>query len=282
MTSWAGAHAGTPAPAPVGPEGRAAVPAALRQPGALDPRRPGHRGGAAVRRARDRRRRRATWRWCRRRSSCRSWCSRSRPGSGPTGWDRKRILIASDAVRLVTPAGRGRAAARRRARRAARWSVLAAVYGAADAFFAPAFSGLLPDTVAPANLQPANALRGLTYSVGSDRRPGDRRPADRLRGRPGRGAALRRRDVRGVDRPAAAAAAAGGRARRCRRGPARRPPTTSGPACGRAGVRCAAGRGCSASSAASAPTTLIVLPAIFVIGPVLMERRARRRAVAGR
>ena len=44
---------------------------------------------------------------------------------------------------------------------------LAAVYGAADAFFAPAFSGLLPSTVTPANLQPANALRGLSFSFGS-------------------------------------------------------------------------------------------------------------------
>ena len=42
---------------------------------------------------------------------------------------------------------------------------LAAVYGAADAFFAPAFTGLLPSTVSPVNLQPANALRGLSFSV---------------------------------------------------------------------------------------------------------------------
>ncbi len=44
---------------------------------------------------------------------------------------------------------------------------LAAVYGAADAFFAPAFSGMLPSTVSPTNLQPANALRGLSFSFGS-------------------------------------------------------------------------------------------------------------------
>ena len=80
--------------------------------------------------------------------------------------DRKKILIASDLARLVcqlvtatlllgggatVPALVG----------------LAAVYGAADAFFAPAFSGLLPSTVTPANLQPANALRGLSFSIGS-------------------------------------------------------------------------------------------------------------------
>jgi hypothetical protein len=45
--------------------------------------------------------------------------------------------------------------------------VIAALYGASDAFFAPSFTGLLPATVAPANLQPANALRGLTFSVAS-------------------------------------------------------------------------------------------------------------------
>jgi hypothetical protein len=42
---------------------------------------------------------------------------------------------------------------------------IAAVYGAADAFFAPAFTGLLPSTVSPVNLQPANALRGLAFSL---------------------------------------------------------------------------------------------------------------------
>ena len=46
-------------------------------------------------------------------------------------------------------------------------AALAAAYGAADAFFAPAFTGLLPGTVAPLHLQPANALRGLSYSTGS-------------------------------------------------------------------------------------------------------------------
>ena len=49
------------------------------------------------------------------------------------------------------------------------FAVLAAVYGAADAFFAPAFTGLLPGTVAPVNLQPANALRGLSFSTGPSR-----------------------------------------------------------------------------------------------------------------
>lgn len=81
-------------------------------------------------------------------------------------WSRRRILIASDAVRLVCQL----AAATLLLGGGATVPLLvglAAVYGAADAFFAPAFSGLLPSTVSPANLQPANALRGLSFSVGS-------------------------------------------------------------------------------------------------------------------
>src|SRR5919107_3321850 len=46
--------------------------------------------------------------------------------------------------------------------------VLAALYGTADAFFQPAFTGLLPQTVSPpGQLQPANALRGMSFSVSS-------------------------------------------------------------------------------------------------------------------
>jgi MFS family permease len=80
--------------------------------------------------------------------------------------DRKRILIASDTVRLATQA----LAAALLLTDVATVPVLmalAAVFGAADAFFAPAFTGLLPTTVGPANLQPANALRGLTFSLGN-------------------------------------------------------------------------------------------------------------------
>lgn len=80
--------------------------------------------------------------------------------------DRKKILIASDAVRLVCQLlaatlliGGGATVPS--------LVVIAAVYGAADAFFAPAFTGLLPTTVSVGNLQPANALRGLSSSFGS-------------------------------------------------------------------------------------------------------------------
>src|ERR1700759_3255197 len=42
------------------------------------------------------------------------------------------------------------------------------LYGTAEAFFQPAFTGLLPQTVShPGQLQPANALRGLSFSVAS-------------------------------------------------------------------------------------------------------------------
>lgn len=80
--------------------------------------------------------------------------------------DRKAILIASDAVRLVCQAVAATLLLADVAT-VTHLAVLAAAYGAADAFFAPAFSGLLPTTVSAANLQPANALRGLTFSVGA-------------------------------------------------------------------------------------------------------------------
>jgi hypothetical protein len=81
-------------------------------------------------------------------------------------WDRRRILIASDLVRLLTQLTAGVLLVTGAAHVSA-LAVLAGVYGAADAFFAPAFTGLLPMTVSPLNLQPANALRGLTFSTGA-------------------------------------------------------------------------------------------------------------------
>jgi MFS family permease len=81
-------------------------------------------------------------------------------------WDRKRILIGSDAVRLLCQVVAAVLLLTDVAH-VGHLAVVAAVYGAADAFFAPAFSGLLPTTVASRNIQPANALRGLTFSVGA-------------------------------------------------------------------------------------------------------------------
>jgi MFS family permease len=79
-------------------------------------------------------------------------------------WDRTRILVVSDAVRMVTQTVAA-VLLLTGAAEVPHLVVLAAVFGAADAFFSPAFTGLLPTTVSPGNLQPANALRGLTFSL---------------------------------------------------------------------------------------------------------------------
>lgn len=80
--------------------------------------------------------------------------------------DRKSILVASDVTRFVCQVVAGALLVGGHAR-VVLLAVLAAVYGAADAFFQPAFTGLLPATVSAGNLQPANALRGLSFSTGS-------------------------------------------------------------------------------------------------------------------
>jgi MFS family permease len=78
--------------------------------------------------------------------------------------DRKRILIASDLLRMACQLVAGTLLLSGSAT-VPLLVALAGAYGAADAFFAPAFTGLLPSTVSPGNLQPANALRGLSFSV---------------------------------------------------------------------------------------------------------------------
>ncbi|WP_426562419.1 MFS transporter [Angustibacter sp. McL0619] len=80
--------------------------------------------------------------------------------------NRKTIVVASDVTRFVCQLTAGLLLVTGTAH-VLHLAVLAAVYGAADAFFAPAFTGLLPGTVSPINLQPANALRGLSYSTSS-------------------------------------------------------------------------------------------------------------------
>jgi MFS family permease len=82
-------------------------------------------------------------------------------------FERKRILIASDAVRLGS---QGLAGILLLSGGAEVWhlAALTAVFGAADSFFQPAFVGLMPQTVGrPAHLQQANALRSMSYSAGS-------------------------------------------------------------------------------------------------------------------
>ena len=81
--------------------------------------------------------------------------------------DRRRVLIASDLARLIVQ-GVGGVLLVADAASPLTLGVLAALYGTADAFFQPAFTGLLPQTVSHAGqLQPANALRGLSFSVSS-------------------------------------------------------------------------------------------------------------------
>lgn len=81
--------------------------------------------------------------------------------------ERRRILIASDVVRLATQACAGVLLV---SGSAEVWhlAALAAAFGAADSFFSPAFTGLMPLTIAePHHLQQANALRGMSFSTGS-------------------------------------------------------------------------------------------------------------------
>lgn len=81
-------------------------------------------------------------------------------------WNRKAILVTTDSVRCATQALAAVLLLTRTAT-VPELVVLAAVYGAADAFASPAMTGLLPTVVSPANLQSANALRGATFSFGS-------------------------------------------------------------------------------------------------------------------
>ena len=125
--------------------------------------------------------------------------------------DRRRVLIASDVARLIVQ-GVGGVLLVADAASPLTLGVLAALYGTADAFFQPAFTGLLPQTVSHAGqLQPANALRGLSFSVSNIAGPaiaGVLVGSHRRRG----GDALRRGLLRGQrGLPAAAAPGGGGR-----------------------------------------------------------------------
>jgi MFS family permease len=81
--------------------------------------------------------------------------------------DRRLVLVTSDVARLVVQAA-GAILLLAHAASPLALAALAALYGTADAFFQPAFTGLLPQTVSHAGqLQPANALRGLSFSVSS-------------------------------------------------------------------------------------------------------------------
>jgi MFS family permease len=76
---------------------------------------------------------------------------------------RKRVLIASDLVRLTAQATM---AALLIFGRAQLWQLIAlvSVYGLGDAFFRPTSTGFVPETVSRNRLQQANALLALTSS----------------------------------------------------------------------------------------------------------------------
>jgi MFS family permease len=77
---------------------------------------------------------------------------------------RRRVMLASDALRAVT---HGCVAVLLLSGAARVWHllVLFALFGAADAFFSPASTGLVPETVSPGRLQQANALISLSRSA---------------------------------------------------------------------------------------------------------------------
>ena len=78
---------------------------------------------------------------------------------------RRAIMVTSDLVRLVVQAVAGILLL---SGHAEVWQLaaLAAVYGTADSFFMPAINGLMPQMVAAPRLQQANALVGVTRSTG--------------------------------------------------------------------------------------------------------------------
>jgi MFS family permease len=81
--------------------------------------------------------------------------------------ERRRIMVISDLLRLATQLTAGVLLV---SGQAEVWQLaaLTAVFGAADSFFAPAMGGLMPQTIdQPHHLQPANALRSMSMSTGS-------------------------------------------------------------------------------------------------------------------
>jgi MFS family permease len=81
-------------------------------------------------------------------------------------FERRRIMVLSDLVRLATQLTAGILLV---AGHAEVWhlAALTALFGAADSFFIPAMGGLMPQTIdQPHHLQPANALRSMSVSTG--------------------------------------------------------------------------------------------------------------------
>lgn len=78
---------------------------------------------------------------------------------------RQLVMLGSDTVRGAAQAA---IAVLLLSGAAELWHLIAltALYGAAEAFFQPAATGLVPSTVSPPRLQQANALLGMTRSTG--------------------------------------------------------------------------------------------------------------------
>jgi MFS family permease len=77
---------------------------------------------------------------------------------------RRRVMLAADLLRAGT---QGLVAVLLLSGEARVWHLLAlfALFGAGDAFFSPASTGLVPETVSPGRLQQANALMSLSRST---------------------------------------------------------------------------------------------------------------------
>jgi MFS family permease len=176
---------------------------------------------------------------------------------------RREVMLASDGVRTASQA---LTAALLLSDQAEVWmlAVLSAVYGTAAAVFMPALMGLIPQTVAPARLQDANALLGVTRSLASIAGPA---LAGLLLAASGPGLAI------GVD--AATFAVSAGCLLALR-------PRTAAPAAEevegfigqlRAGWHEVCSRGwLRAGLVAMAAYHVLVLPAVFVLGPALAVR----------
>jgi MFS family permease len=78
---------------------------------------------------------------------------------------RQRLMLGSDLIRGAALAVLGLLVVSGNARL---WQflLLTAIYGAAEAFFRPAATGLIPQVVSPRNLQQANALIGMSTNAG--------------------------------------------------------------------------------------------------------------------
>jgi len=180
--------------------------------------------------------------------------------------DRRRIVLASDLVRATT---QGIAAVLLLSGLAEVWhlALLAACFGAADAYFMPATQGMLPQLVPPGRLQEANALRGVVDSSAMIAGPA---LAGVLVATLGPGGALAVDSVTFLVSFACLVAVVPDAVTRAEAGDGPRESLLDGLRGGWHEVR--SRRWLTAGLAGLAMYTVVVLPSIFVLGPVLAER----------